>query len=135
MDGWMDEREKVKVGEYARIRVASEGKIRQTSIYYIKKTSSGYKIDWQTSVGINEMTWAAYATQRPDFPVKFRVRTSIDPMNHMSYYLLGENYKEYSRINLKSSWDTSLIGSYGYVRKNSSLGRKIIRYSQGRGRT
>lgn len=96
------------------------GEVSDTYHYYLQKTNNGYKIDWESSVGLNSMTAAAFKAQRPKEPVKFR--------------LLGKLSDYYSPVGndvAETHWSVGLTGgdkefiAYGYITKNSEDGKKL----------
>ena len=111
----------VNMGEYVELKVTLSsvnafGKRKiKTSPYYVKRTPNGYKINWQASLGINEMSWNVYRAQRPTVPIEFRVQATLD------------HYYNYEFINAQHYWWNIYLENslYGYVKKDSESGRRM----------
>ena len=114
----LDGEAEVNVGEYVKLKVRYGNRTR---VYYVKRSEkNGYKINWQASLGINEMPRNVYTAQRSMEPMQFRVTATLS-----DYY--GHEFKNkrmwYWSINL-SNW------LYGYVRKDSKIGRRMYELLQ-----
>ncbi len=117
----IDGKGKVDIGEYIKLKVTRSGlnafgnRISETTLYYVKRTPDGYKINWQASLGINEMSWNAYKAQRPTVPIEFRVQATLG------------NYYNYEFINAQHYWWSIDLENflYRYVKKDSESGRRM----------
>lgn len=88
--------------------------------YYLQKTSSGYKIDWEASMGQNSLTAAAFKAQRPKEPIKFRVLGTLST----NYFYVRRGVEEtHWSIAIKDSNDDFM--AYGYIRKDSEDGKGL----------
>ena len=76
------------------------------------------RIDWEASIGFNEMSWAAFQAVKPTDPTTFRVEARLD--DH--YPLFG------SRFTASTHFSIHLypFPDWGYVRKNSPTGKRIF---------
>ena len=56
-----------KPGKYGKYRAGYINRrgYKNTSIYYVKNTRDGLKIDWEASTGFNEMSWSGFLALRP----------------------------------------------------------------------
>jgi hypothetical protein len=87
---------------------------------YLQKTSAGYKIDWEASIGHNSMTTAAFKAQKPKEPIKFRVKAK-----------LSNNFFSISNVYRNSLWSVELKDSienliaYGYIEKELEDGKRL----------
>ena len=124
-------KKKVESGEYVKLKVSwktSRG-FSKSSVYFLKKTDTGYKLDWQATMGLGEMTWKAYAVQRPRHPVQFRVHASLTNETYFGFRYLEKKGGIYPNTH----WEVSLTnegGSIfpirkGYVKKNSLVGERL----------
>ena len=84
--------------------------------YYLQKTVSGYKIDWESSVGYNEMTVAAFHATKPSDSVRFRLSASLSPIG---IAMRNDVY------NLRLKHNGQVFFGGCYVAKNSDAGEKI----------
>ena len=94
--------------------------VSNTASYYLKKTSTGHKIDWEASIGHNSMTTAAFKAQKPKEPIKFRVKAK-----------LSNNYFSISNVYKNSLWSVELKDgienpiAYGYIEKELEDGKRL----------
>lgn len=94
--------------------------VSNTASYYLKKTSTGHKIDWEASIGHNSMTTAAFKAQKPKEPIRFRVKAK-----------LSNNYFSISNVYRNSLWSVELKDgrenpiAYGYIEKELEDGKRL----------
>ena len=105
-----------KYGKYRAGYINRRGN-KNTSIYYVKNTRGGFKIDWEASTGFNEVSWKALKVSRPTKPVDMRVEAVLD-----DYY----NYAFANAERTHYSIRFGLEGVSGYVRKDSRLGKRLF---------
>ena len=108
-----------KPGEYGKYRAGYiyPGGYKITSIYYVKNTKDGMKINWEASAGFNEMPWNTFKASRPTKPVDMRVEASLS-----DYYNWG--FRAAQRTHYSIRFKDRHI--WGYVRKDSSLGKRLF---------
>ena len=94
----------------------------QPQPFYVVKTSThGHRLDWESFVGYNEISWETVLEEQPLTP--HRVRVWISRTN----YYRGA-YKDKNRHQSYNLTDAERSGSlYGYVRKSSPLDDAISR--------
>lgn len=112
----------IKVGEYVKLKVSyttRNGRFQNTHIYYVKRTTDGYKVDWEASQGLNKISWKAYKTQRLREPMLFRVTASLS-----NYYNYEFGNAEYNYLSVKLN-DEIIASVYGYVKRESQLGKRL----------
>jgi len=95
--------------------------VSNTAQYYLQKTTDGYKIDWEASIGQNSLTAAAFKAQRPKEPLKFRLLGTLSD----NYSPFGGNYvsETHWSVALKDG-DENFI-AYGYITKDLEDGKKL----------
>ena len=108
-----------KPGKYGKYRAGYINRrgYKNTSIYYVKNTKDGFKIDWEAAIGYNEMSWKAFKVSRPTKPVTMRVEAVLD-----DYY----NYAFANAERTHYSIHFGLERVSGYVRKDSRLGKRLF---------
>ena len=100
--------------------------VEDSSDYWIMKTSDGYKVDWESSVVYNSMSWAAFKAQRPSGSVKFRVSGQLS--DDFTGQMYGKNSDYYS-IELQScdaDGTLNYLSLWAYVRKASADGKRLF---------
>ncbi|MXZ00010.1 hypothetical protein F4Y93_04940 [Candidatus Poribacteria bacterium] len=107
-----------KVGRYGEYRadVVNRRGSADVQYCYVKNTHDGIKIDWEATIGYNEMSWKAFKASRPKKAVIMRAEAQLSPLYPLefvdaqhAYYCVLMSYTE-----------------HGVVRKNSSAGRRIF---------
>ena len=109
-----------RVGKYGKYRVAwtNHRGYRSSAIHYIKNTRDGLKIDWEATVGFNEMSLSAFKVVRPSGPKVFRCEAKLD--HH--YYFTERLAKKYYSLVLGNPG----IEIWAYIEKESRLGRRLF---------
>ena len=109
-----------KPGKYGKYRAGyiNRGGYKNTAIYYVKNTRDGMKIDWEPSVGYNDMSWNGFAGLRPTEPMTFRVNAQISSTYIFEF---GEAGATHYSVNMAEGHFM-----FGYVKKNSRLGRRLF---------
>ena len=108
-----------KVGKYGKYKMTYINQGAQyTSIYYVKNTRDGMKIDWESSVGYSDMSWNGFAGLRPTEPMTFRVNAQISSTYIFEF---GEAGATHYSVNMAEGHFM-----FGYVKKNSRLGRRLF---------
>ncbi len=121
------------VGDWAGIMVIfEEGKssfgktIEDGASYLLLLTETGFKIDWESSVVYNPMTFRALKAQRPTHSQKFRVMAELTDYYNFEFrdggnYLYSILLSELDGTVLKKTGESL----YGYIRKNSKDGARL----------
>ena len=92
-----------------------------TTTYTLWRTPSGWKIDWEASVGYNATTPAAFLAQRPTTPVRFRVWAELSDYYN---YAFMNGQKQWYSVALSDDGDKEL--PTGYIAKNSDSGQRVF---------
>ncbi|MDE0396352.1 MAG: hypothetical protein OXL96_00955 [Candidatus Poribacteria bacterium] len=110
-------------GKYGKYRASwtDHRDRRDSAIYYIKNTRDGLKIDWETSIGYNEMSLKLFKTIRPAGPKVFRCEAELS--GHYDPFK-PNMAREYYSVHLSDPG--GLAQMWGYVRKNSELGKRLF---------
>lgn len=118
----IDGEKEIDVGEYIKLKVSytTSRDRRNTHLYYVKRTSDGYKIDWEASLGINEMSLKAYQVQRLINSMIFRVTAKLDDYYN---YEFRNAYSGYLSVSLSD--DGPGFPLYGYAKRDSKHGKRI----------
>lgn len=90
-------------------------------IYALEKTPSGWKIDWESSIGYNPVTPAAFKAQRPTTPTRFCAWASLSDYYN---YEFSDGQKSWYSIRLLASDDEEL--PTGYVDRKSPVAAEIF---------
>ncbi len=98
-----------------------KGMSSKTMTYYLKKTSAGYRIDWESSEGFNPVTENEFRATKPVSPVRFRALATLDDYYNYEF----SNAKNIAYCIKFSNGDGGFIG-YGYIAKNTSVGQKLF---------
>ena len=102
-------------------RINSLGGIsRYKTSFTCLKTGSGYKIDWEATVGYNKITLNAFKADINISEVTVRVEAVIG--NYYNYNYI-ERQDDYINISISDSKNNFLNGCY--VQRNSETGRKL----------
>lgn len=96
--------------------------------YYVVNTKEGYKIDWEASVGYNEISVPTFNAISNDVPTKFRTYAQLD--NSYSFLSLFKNNRNtHWCLELRIFYD-ALSGFdvlHGIVEKNSYAGNTLFK--------
>jgi hypothetical protein len=113
----------IKLGQWAKILAKYKYDDNKWTeiLYYLKRTNSGYKIDWESSAGYNKLPPKEFNITKPTEPVRVRVLAAID--NYYNYEFLVQSNSMYSVV--MYDIDGDLYG-HGYVYKDTELGKKIF---------
>lgn len=108
---------RVDVGGWCDVYVEFE-KGERPSIYELKKTKDGFRIDWEASVGYNPMSGSEFNSIKSVAGVRFRCLATLD--SH--YYGFKNSQHEFWSIKLLAN--DKFIG-WGYVLKKSNSGERL----------
>ena len=100
--------------------VIGRGKV--ASIYHLKKTEAGYRIDWESSAGFNPTSVAEFHATRSTTPVRFRAWAKLDSFYNFEF--AGNQDTFWSITIMDSAGET--IG-YGYAMKNAPVGDQLFK--------
>ena len=107
-----------KVGRYGEYRadVVNRRGSADVQYCYVKNTHDGMKIDWEATIGYNEMSWPAFKASRPKKAVIMRAELKLSPLYPLEF------------VNAQHAYYCVMMSfaEYGVVRKNSSAGRRIF---------
>ena len=101
--------------------------------YYLKTTTAGIKIDWESTVGYNSMSPEIFIETQPENAVEFRVKAKlITGQPHKR--LLNAVDKKCSKLYkfAKDAWCISINNSvnatigWGFIDKKSAAGEKLF---------
>ena len=102
--------------------VAIEARMgRELSVFYLKKTDDGYKIDWMASVGFNTISPASFRATKPLAPVRFRAIANL--ADYYNFDFFGRQDVFWS-VRLEDTNRTDI--GHGYVRKDGPDGYKLF---------
>ena len=92
---------------------------RPSEVYFLEKTSAGYKIDWDMVV-LNHKSTKAFQVEHPSEPEPFRVLAQLD-----TFYIGEYDHHENTYYSIKLHFPD---GEYlhGYIAKSSVDGEKIF---------
>lgn len=111
----------VKVEACGSHKSGFEGKTGRTMIYYLKMTDSGYRIDWETSIGFNPVSPEEFRVTKPTTPVRIRGYAKLEDF----YADKFSESKEIAYSIYIRNGDEQGIG-HGYIIKNTVAGQKIF---------
>lgn len=118
------EPQNIKVGEWVKVEASIKREDNQWKnvIYYLNKTNSGYKIDWESSTGYNKISATEFQATKPTAPVRVRVLAQLD--NYYNYEFMRSQTTMHS-VSMVDN-DQFQYG-HGYIRKNSEIGEKVFK--------
>lgn len=94
--------------------------IADKNVFYCKKTSSGFRIDWMASTGFNTVSLKTFKANLSTQPTELRVKASIG-----SYY--NYNYRDaknsHWNVSIEDIDYNSIAGCY--ISKSSAEGKKL----------
>ena len=91
------------------------------SVYYLKKTDRGYRIDWETYVGFNSMSPEEFKATKPTIPVLFRVKANLADFYNFEF----RNAENVAYSIAIEDGEGKRIG-HGYANKNDITGQKLF---------
>jgi len=111
----------VKIEACGSRKSGFEWKTGRTMIYYLKMTDSGFRIDWETSIGFNPVSPEEFRVTKPTTPVRFRGYAKLEDF-YADEFSKSKNiaYSIYIR-----NGDEQGIG-HGYIMKNTIAGQKLF---------
>lgn len=116
----VDKKSEIKLGEWAKVEVKHNSS--DNSIYYVKNTPQGYKIDWSASLGLIYISWKEYFVQSPIESTKLRFLASFSlEKSLLVNYFPGEYWT--LKLRVPTMPDVNLIT--GIVSKETHDGQKI----------
>lgn len=95
----------------------------------LQRTEAGFKIDWESSVIYNPMSWTEFKATHPRQPQKFRFLAKLDdsyPYQQRDRGKLEDTYWSVDIIGVDAQGQREFVGFNGYVRKSSSDGAKLF---------
>jgi hypothetical protein len=92
--------------------------------YHLESTDNGYRVDWGTSVGLNEMSVAEYKASKPIEPVTFRVIARLSD-TYLSHYRDDKDMYYSISLSVLGTESNSRFG-YGYVIKDTFDGKHLF---------
>jgi len=92
------------------------------TVYYLKKTKAGYRIDWESSAGFNPTSVAEFHATKPTTPVKFRALAKLD--SYYNYEFRGAD-DIYWSIKIEDSGGETI--GHGYAMKNKPYGDQLFK--------
>lgn len=92
--------------------------------YYLESTDNGYRVDWGTSIGLNEMSVAEFNASKPREPVTFRVIARLSDTYFGHYRDHKDLYYSIS-LDVLGTESNSHFG-FGYVLKNTFDGKHLF---------
>lgn len=95
--------------------------INDEYIFYCKKTSSGFRIDWLASTGYNKTSIKAFEANQDIKNSEFRIGATLGNYYNYSYRTLKDSF-----WNVLITNDTDYIAGC-YVNKNSEIGKNIYK--------
>lgn len=101
-----------QVGEYTEV-FCDDAK------YYVKKVNGNYLIHWEASVGFNDVSLAAYMSNRSSSPVELKVTAQLGEAYSYNY---RDKEAQYLCVEMRDL--NNFV--YGYVLRSSALGKKLI---------
>ena len=93
----------------------------------VRRSESGYRVDWESWVGYSEMTWEEIREVRTMTPVVFRVLCS--KVQYYNYGFRDEN--KWTSFRLQSPDREHTL--FGYVERRSEEEKRLIRYGNDEG--
>jgi hypothetical protein len=97
----------------------------QRADFVVRSTSSGPKIDWPASTGYNPMTLRAFAAERPQRAIEFRVVCELTDYYNFAY--VNARATHYA---VKLLEENPYQQMHGYVLKSSPDGQRIYKLLQ-----
>ncbi len=89
--------------------------------YFIAERKEGsYRIDWETLVEYNRMSWAEFKRTMPKEPVT--MRANLTPGSYYNFQF--SDPEEWVCFEIRSR-DEGFLGLYGYVKRNSDLHQEL----------
>ena len=107
-----------KPGKYGKYRAGYINRrgYKNTVTYYVKNTREGIKINWEATIGYNEMSWNAFKALRPTKPVTMRVEETLK-----SDYMYAFRNTERTHYSIGLG-----LLEWGYARKDSRAGKRLF---------
>jgi hypothetical protein len=127
MDGWVTVR-----AVMAKRKDQSGNEAEEANVYAVLKTTEGWKIDWESGVGFNPMSWAEFKATKPPKPQQFRmVARLIDHYPAEFHEAVRHNHvkHDYWSVEISENAGSGMSRSTlltGYVRKETEDGRKLF---------
>jgi hypothetical protein len=90
-----------------------------SQIVYCKKTNDGFKIDWEATIGYNQVSMITFKANLSSQPTEFRVYATID-----TYYNYNYSNAQNTHWNININAEEGNIPG-GYINKSSVEGKKI----------
>lgn len=113
----------------ARGKNAFGVELEDLSYYYLQRTKVGFKIDWESSVNFNPMSWTEFKATHPRQPQKIRFLAKLDdtyPYQQYNRGKLEDTYWSVYIIGVDAAGQREFVGLNGYVRKSNSDGARLF---------
>ena len=104
-------------------------KVEDFIFYYLRRTEAGFKIDWESSVIYNPMSWTEFKATHPRQPQKFRFLAKLEddyPYQQFDRGKLEDTYWSVNIIGVDGDGQREFVGFHGYARKSASDGAKLF---------
>ena len=114
---------------FARGKNAFGVEVEDLRVYYLRRTESEFKIDWESSVIFNPMSWVEFKLTLPQQPQKFRFLAKLDeiyPYQRRDRGKLEDTYWSVGIIGVDGNRQREFVGLHGYVLKSTSDGAKLF---------
>ena len=114
---------------FARGKNAFGVELEDLQFYYLRRTEAGFKIDWESSVIFNPMSWMEFKLTLPRHPQKFRFLAKLEddyPYQQFNRGKLEATYWSVSIIGVDGDGQREFVGLHGYLRKSTSDGEKMF---------
>jgi len=90
------------------------------TIIYCKKTSDGYKIDWEGTIGYNSISMKTFKANLSNIPTEFRVKATIGTFYNFNYI---DAKNTHWNVSIEDNYKNFIIGCY--ISKSSIEGKKL----------